>query len=237
MLADAGVPVLEVGKELVTKPVAGVGGVLVGGIFAPGLIEAGEVGLDLGTANGEHRAEDAAFWKLNDGMDAGEALGPSAAQEFAEYGFGLIVEGMSRGYGVDLAGCHEFAKPGVAKAAGGFLDCFSRLARFPMQSSFGSGIDLARVKWNAERGCEIGSELLIEIGVLATQAVVEMRGVQDDSQFPGLGCEPTGKSYGIRSAGEADGQAQARLKQRCVERKRGFGNGGWHSMMVNTPGW
>jgi len=143
MLADAGVPLLELGQELMAEAVAGVGVVLVGGVFAPGLAEAGKVGFHLRPGCGQHGAQDASFWKLDDWVDSGEAFGPCAAEEFAEDGFGLIVEGMGRGYGVDDTSGHKFAEPGVAEAAGGFFD------RFAMLGGFGGGIDLAGVEWES----------------------------------------------------------------------------------------
>ena len=108
------------------KTVAGVGGVEVRCVFAPGLAEETEIGLDVRAGDGEERAEDTALGKGDDGMDGGEAFGPGAAEEFGEDGFGLVVEGVGGSHGVNFAGSHELAKPGVAKAAGGFFDALPR---------------------------------------------------------------------------------------------------------------
>src|SRR5579859_4673525 len=53
MLADSGIGLVEFWKQLVAEAVAGVGRILVGGVFAPGLAEAGEVSLNLGASGGE----------------------------------------------------------------------------------------------------------------------------------------------------------------------------------------
>ena len=132
------------------KAVPGVGVVLVGGVFAPGLIELGQIGLDLGAGDGEHGAEDAAFWKLDNRVNAGKAFGPGAADQFAQDGFGLVVEGVGCGDGIENSRGHEFAKPGVAKAAGGFFD------GFVMLDGFGGGVDLVGVKLDAEDLGQVG---------------------------------------------------------------------------------
>ena len=212
MLANAGVPLLKLGQKLVAETVAGVGGVAVGGVFAPGLTEAGEVRLDLGACRSEGGAENAAFGELNHRMDAGQAFGPRSAEEFAEDRFRLIVEGVGCGYCIELVCGQQPAKPGVAETAGGFLDGLMMLARFDIC------IDLMGVELDAQGLCEVSGESLVEIGFFAAQAVVEVGGVQYDAQFRGSRGEGAGERDGIGSAGEADGQAQAGPEQRCVER-------------------
>src|ERR1700733_3969989 len=113
MLADARVPLFQLGQKLVAEAVAGVGRIAVGDIFAPALSEAGEISLDLGSRGSEHGAKNAAFGKIDGWMDAGEAFGPRAAQEFSQDRFRLVVEGVGGGYGVKLMSDHELAKPGV----------------------------------------------------------------------------------------------------------------------------
>jgi hypothetical protein len=103
VLANTGVPLLKFGKKLVAEAVAGIGRVAVGRVFAPGLAEAGEVDLDLGAGGRKQRAKDAALGKLDDGVNAGQAFGPGAAQKFTENGFGLVIEGVGSGDGVYLA--------------------------------------------------------------------------------------------------------------------------------------
>jgi len=125
VLADAGVPLLQLRQELVAKAVAGVGRVEVGGVLAPRLAERCEIRLNLGSGGGEHGAKNVAFWEIDDGMNAGKAFGPCAAQEFSEDRFRLVIESVGRGYGVELVRGHELAKPGVAEAAGGFLNGFA----------------------------------------------------------------------------------------------------------------
>ena len=133
---------------MVTKTIAGVGVVLVGGVFAPCLADVLEIGDDLGTSCCEEGSKDAAFWVIHHGVDTGESLGPRATEEFAEYCFCLVVEGVGCRYGIDYAVGHELAEPGVAETAGGFFDGFAMLG------GFGSGIDLMGVKDEAKGACE-----------------------------------------------------------------------------------
>jgi len=74
--------------------VAGVCGVGVGGVVAPGLVELGEVGFYVGASGVEKGAEDLALCEGDDGVDGAEAFGPGAAEELHDDGFGLVVEGV-----------------------------------------------------------------------------------------------------------------------------------------------
>ena len=84
--------------------VAGEGGVGVGGVFAPGLVDGFEEGFDFGAAGLEEGAEDLSFLLGDDGVDGAEAFGPGAAKEFHEDGFGLVVEGVGGEDGVGVTG-------------------------------------------------------------------------------------------------------------------------------------
>ena len=55
-------------------------------------------------------------------MNAGEAFGPCAAEEFGEDGLGLVIEGVSGDEGVKGDVAEKLAEPGVAKAAGGAFE-------------------------------------------------------------------------------------------------------------------
>ncbi len=178
-----------------------------------------KIGFDLGPGGGEKRAEDAAFGERHDGVNAGKALGPGAAEEFAEDSFGLIVKGVGGGDGVDFAGGHELAKPGVPEAAGGFFD---GLAGFGgLLVSFGLGVDTGGVKAEAQRGGETGTELLVGVRIGAAQAVMEVGQVQDDSQVRGAGSKSAGESDGVGAARKSDGQPKARLERGEVQRQGG----------------
>jgi len=83
--------------------VAGVSGVGVGGVGAPGLIELGEVGFDFGAAGLQEGAEDLSFCQRDDWVDGAEALGPGSAEDLHEDGFGLVVEGVGGEDGVGVA--------------------------------------------------------------------------------------------------------------------------------------
>ena len=70
-LVEVGVVGAELGEELVADAVAGVGGVGVGGVVAPGLVEWIEEGLDVGAAGVEEGAEDLSLlWRVTTGWMA-----------------------------------------------------------------------------------------------------------------------------------------------------------------------
>ena len=112
---------------MVADAVAGVGGVGVGGVFLPGLVEGAEVGFDVGAAGLEEGAEDfsgalARVADGDDGVDGGEALGPGSAEELHEDGFGLVVEGVGGEDAVGVAGGEEGSEEFVADGSGGLFD-------------------------------------------------------------------------------------------------------------------
>ena len=112
---------------MVADAVSGVGGVGVGGVFLPRLVDGAEEGFDVGAAGLEEGAEDfsgalAGGVDGDDGVDGAEALGPGSAEELHEDGFGLVVEGVGGEDGVGLAGGDEGVEEVVADGSGGFFD-------------------------------------------------------------------------------------------------------------------
>ena len=101
MLAQPRVPGFEKRKQLVTDAIAGKSEMAIGRVFAPGLVQRAEIDFDVTARRGKEGAQDAAFRKFEDGMDAGETLGPRAAEELGENGFSLVVEGVRGGNGID----------------------------------------------------------------------------------------------------------------------------------------
>jgi hypothetical protein len=68
-LVDIWVVGAELGEEFVADLVASEGGVGVGGVFAPGLVDGLEEGFDFGAACLEEGAEDLSFGEGEDGVD------------------------------------------------------------------------------------------------------------------------------------------------------------------------
>jgi hypothetical protein len=58
-----------------------------------------------------------------------------------------------------------------------------------------------------------------------------MRDVEDEAQFPALLMENAKEGYGVRSAGDADGEAQAGGEVGGVEREDGMLRGGHETMI------
>ena len=172
----------------------------------------------------------------SDGMDAGEAFSPRAAEELGEDGFGLIVEGVGGGDGVELAGGHELAEPCDSGDGGRLLQWFRRVCR--------------RRDWRRLRrrcrpggcgrgGCELGGEVgdegLVGVGFCAAQAVVEMGGVEDEAEFPAALGEGAQEGDGVGAAGDADGEAQAGRHGAVSSGEDGLGGGG-HGKMIRPGG-
>ena len=151
-LVEAGVVLAELGQEFVADAVAGVGGVGVGGVFAPGLVELAEQGFDLGAAGVEERAQNLAGARagdLDDGMDGAEAFGPGSAEELHEDGFGLVVEGVGGEDGVGFAGGDERVEEVVADVAGGLFDGLAVLG-----DALGD-VGVVEVQGDVEAGAEV----------------------------------------------------------------------------------
>lgn len=217
VLAQARIPGVERGQQLVADAVAGVGKAAVGGVFAPGLGEGVEVLLDLGTGNGEQRANDGSLGGFQRGMDAGQAFRPCAAQEFGDYGFGLVVEGVGGGDGIEGSAGEELAEPRVAQAAGGLFDGLGGLAG--AGGGFGGGIDARGVKGQTELLGEVADEGQIGVGFLSAQTMVQMGDVQGEAKFPALLMEGAEESDGVCAAGDGYGEAHAGTQEGGIERE------------------
>ena len=109
---ERGIEGAELREELMAEAVAGEGGVGVGGVFAPGLVEGAEEIFDLLATDGEEGAEDAGGGTAGDGdgedgVDASEAFGPGSTKELEEDGLGLVVCRVGGEDGVGVAGAEE----------------------------------------------------------------------------------------------------------------------------------
>jgi hypothetical protein len=207
----------ELGKEFVADPVAGKGGVGVGGVFAPGLVDGVEEGFDVGAAGIEEGAEDFAFWQSNGGVDGAEAFGPGAAEEFHEDGLGLVVESVGGGDAIGVAGGKEGSEEVVAGIAGGLL------------YAFGCGCDAFRdvgvveVDGNVESDAEILDELLVGIGFFAAEVVVDVdSGEAYAERVAGSGVggvEGEEEGDGVCTAGDGDADTVAGLNVGAIERE------------------
>ncbi len=208
------------GKDLVAEPVAGEGQVGVGLVRLPGLVEGSKVSLDGMAIHREKRAKDAAGAtaferEVEDGEDAGQAFGPGTAQELHQDGLRLVVCGMGGGDGIRGAGGEEVAEGFVAEIAGGLFDGFG------VGLEAGGGVDAAEDEGNGEVAAERFNELLVLIGGLAAEAVVDMDGGEAEAQG-GLGevvggVEGAKKSDGVCAAGEGYGEAGAGGEAGTVE--------------------
>lgn len=219
VLAQPRVPGLERGQELVANAVAGIGEVAVGGILAPGLAETAEVQFHFSTGDGQERTQNVALGELENGMDATEAFSPCAAQELGEDGFGLIVEGVGGGDGVEGDLGHQGAQPGVTQTACGFFDGFRGLAG--ARGGFGRGVKAGGVEGEAKLGSQIADESKVGVGFRAAQAVVQVRDVQREAQFPALVVKSSQQGNGICAAGDGHAEAQTGAEMGGVKRKRG----------------
>ncbi len=213
VLAEGGVPGFEQRQQLLADAVAREGKVTVGRVFAPDLVAFAQVGFDFGAGGAEKGAKDraTALRGLELRMNARKTLGPCAAEELGENGFGLIVEGVRGCHCID--DCvgrtieHELTEPRVPKATCGFFDGFA------VRLGLGSGVDASVVKWNVELLSEVTGEGQVGIGFVAAETVMEMGGVEDEAQFPARFTIPldedTQEGDGVGAAREADGESHA----------------------------
>lgn len=107
----------------------------------------------------------------------------------------------------------------IAEAAGGFFDGLGVGFRF------GGGVDAGVVEGNVEFGGKGLAEGEVGVGFRSAKAVVEVRGVKHEAEFPALFPIPLGECTqegdGVGSAGERDGEAQAGAEERRVDGERG----------------
>jgi ribosomal protein S18 acetylase RimI-like enzyme len=214
VLAEARVPGFELRQEFVTDAVAGEGWVLIRGVVAPWLVQGLQIRFDLRASRGQERAEDAALGKFNDWMNAAQAFGPGAAQEFSKNRLGLVVESVGGGDCIERCCEEKLAKPLVPEAARGF---FNRLACL---GGCGRNVDAGFVEGDFELRREAADEVEVGIGLGAAEAVMQMRGVQHQPQLPGLLVKRAQQRHRIRAAGKADGDPQPRIKVSRIEGQR-----------------
>jgi hypothetical protein len=203
----------------VPNAVAGVGGVGVGGVFAPGLIGLEEEGFDVGSAGVEEGTKDFSRSWAGDGdygVDGAETLGPGSAEEFHEDGLGLVVEGVGGEDSVGLAGDDEGVEEVVADGSGGFFDGLAVLR------GSGGDVDAMKVEGNVKAGAEGFDELVVGGGFFGgTDAVVDVGGAEADAEgfaWGGVGCvEGEEEGDGVGSAGDGDADAIAGFDDGAVE--------------------
>jgi hypothetical protein len=222
-LVEAGVVLAELWEELVADAVAGVGGVGVGGVFAPGLVGLRQVGLDLGAAGVEERAEDfaGALGRVlavdeNDRVDGAKAFGPCSAEELHEDSLGLIVEGMGGEDGVGVAGGDEVVEEVVTNGAGGLFDSLAG------SGGAGGDVGLVDVERDFEASAEVCDEVLVGEGFSGgTDAVVDVDSGEADAEgvvFCGVGgVEGEEESDGVGSAGDGNRETVAGVDVGAVE--------------------
>ena len=232
-LVKGGVEVAELGEKLVADAVAGEGGVGIGGVVSPGLVELAEVGLDLGAADAEQGTEDIARagWGIvdqDDGVDAAESFSPGSAEELHEDGFGLVVEGMGGENGVGLAGGDERGKEVVADVACGFFDGFGAACLAGLSDAVGNA-GLVDVERDVEAGAEVGDELLVGIGLGCAEAVVDVDGGEADAEGVSFGAvggvESEEKGHGVCTTGDGGTETVAGFDVCAGEGEDGSG---WH---------
>lgn len=166
---------------------------------------------------------------------AAEAVGPGAAQELHDDGFGLVVKGVRGGEGVGAAFGEEVGKGGVTEGAGGFFEAFAGLLLA------GCGVDVADGEGNVQAGAEIADEGFIGVGLGAAQAVVDVDGGENEAQGLLLGVgvkEGEQEGGGVGPAGEREGDTLAGVEEGAVEAfeagrghqfRIGVGAGGWYT--------
>lgn len=210
-------------EQVVAEAVAGKGRIEVGGVFAPGLIDAAQPGFDLRAASGEKRAQDQRFGVDKGGMDAAETFRPGSAEKLVEDSLGLVVEGMGGGDGVELAGGQEVAEEGVTKVAGGLFESLA------VGLSGGGGVHVVAVEGEAVPGGEVGNEGGIGVGFRPTNAVVNVDNGEDKADLKGGIDEGAEQGDGIGSAGDSHAEAHAGAQELAVEGGRDGLEGPGHS--------
>jgi hypothetical protein len=218
-LVEAGVLLPEERKDGVADAVAGEGLVGVGGVFAPWLILPAEEGLDVCATGLEEWAEDSAFCQGDDRVDGAEALGPGAAEELHEDGFGLVVEGVGGEDRVGVAGVEEGGEEIVADGAGGLFDGFAGFG------CAGGDVRVVKVERDFEGDAEIFDETLVGVGLGCAEAVIDVDCAEADAESVVPGCigsvESQEQGYGVGTARDGDADAVTGFDVGAIEDERG----------------
>jgi hypothetical protein len=154
----------------------------------------------------EKGPEDASGLKGEHGVDAAEAFGPGATQEFVQYRFCLVVEGVSSGDNVRFAVCHQLAEEGVAEIAGRFLQGF--------MEGGGSGgcVRAMEVEGQIVGCCEVSDEGRVLVGGFPN-AVMNVHHGECDSQGRPLVEQAPEESYGVGAPGDRYGDPMPRMEE------------------------
>ncbi len=227
--AETGVVVaLQRGEELATDTIAQEARIEIGGVLTEGLVERVQVTLDLLTRGGEQRTDESGrggegvvggivvgrmgfgggeFGEREGAVDSGEAAGAGAAKEAQENGFGLVVAGVGRGYGIEGKRGGGALEKGVAGAASGG---FEREVEKGGERCDILSFDLA-VK--SELGGDIAHEIRIGVGVRSAQTVIEVENDEDDAEGGGEFGEGAQERHGISSATDSHADALAGMEE------------------------
>jgi hypothetical protein len=205
----------ELGEKFVADFVAGEGGVGVGGIFAPGLVDGVEESFDFGATGLQEGAEDFSLWQREDGVDGAQAFGPGSAEELHEDGLGLVVEGVGGEDAVGVAGGDESVEEVVADGAGCLFDGLVCLG-------YAVGdICAVEVKRDVEVDAEVFDELLVGVGLCSAKTVVDVDCAEAYAEGFVFGRVCRVKSQeerdGVCTAGDGDADAVSGLDVRAVE--------------------
>ena len=239
-LVQAGVFPAKQRQDGVAKAIAGKGRVGIRAIFAPGLPNCPEIGLDLGPAAIEQWPKDGTrlTCRTRDahlGGDAAEALGPGSAQKLHQNRLGLIVEGVGGQNEVGFAGEDQPVKDAVAQTASCFFDGFASAGHLL------ADVGVLDVKRDTAGAAELLNESEVEVRFRPAQVVVDMYGRKPHSKrltgsaVRGVECAEQGDR--VRSARNCHADSAPDLEVLAVEGE--LGRWGWHgsfSLPAAEPG-
>ncbi len=147
-------------------------------------------------------------------MDAGKAFGPGAADEFVEDGFGLVVEGVGGGDGVNGAGAEQLGEPGIAEGAGCFFKAHA------VSAGVVGGVGVPQIEGEAEGVGEGLYEGGVEVGIGGADAVVHVGYAEDETGGWADGVQGPQQSDRVDAAGDGYGYAHAGVQRLEPERRR-----------------
>ena len=94
---------------------------------------------------------------------------------------------------------------------------------------FGGDVDAGFVEGKVERGGQVAGRRQVRVGFFAAKAVMQVGGMKDEAEFGTAIGEGAQQGYGVRAAGEADGEAQTWLEKRSVDAQ------GWWTRLRSIP--
>lgn len=199
-------------------PVAGVVEISIRGVFAPGLVDFFEIVLEFAVADRQEGPDDFGgsfvgfvgvfLFQSDNRINSAKAVGAGSAKNAHKDSFGLVVERVASGDGVetgraDVVFFLKLSKERIPHLASGCFD--AQMIGFGFDGHIAAG----RMKFEFVGAGELGDEFFVLVGFGAAEFVVEVNDGQDDAEFVAEFKEQAQEADGVGAPRDSDANAIA----------------------------